>query len=335
MTLYVPDISHHQQGISIQALKAQGAAALIARVGQGAGRRDNGQRYATTRDREWARHRDEAKRLGLPLVPYWYVGNLLTARENAAIAKAWVGDPSLPWMIDHEDASGSIPFYRNVVTEFRNAGMTVALGYLPHWYWESHGRGNLAGPGMPPLVNSAYPGGAGTPAQIYGKSGDTSPRWAPYGGQSVALWQFTNKASLAGRRIDCSAFRGTTAQLAALLGGVEDDMTPEESRMLRELHAMYRKGNPAPGVKQSAGEMTLVIIEMLKRGRRQEPVINALAAGQDIDPAELAERVVAAQREVLEDLVRETVPDEQADRIIQALAERLANPATPAGPTGE
>ena len=228
MTLFIPDISHHQAGINIAALRAEGAAALIARVGQGAGRRDGNvtpQQYGTTRDREWARHRDEARRVGLPLVAYWYVGNLISADENARLAADWVGDKTIPWMIDHEDASGSLTFYCQVVEAFRRRGLRVILGYVPRWYWDGHGRGDLSC--GPPLVNSRYSTATGSPASIYaGVGGDTGNGWPDFGNQDVLLWQFTNKGQMAGRPIDVSAYRGTREQLHQLING-----TPEEDPM--------------------------------------------------------------------------------------------------------
>jgi hypothetical protein len=218
VTLFIPDISHHQAGISIEALRNEGAAALIARVGQGAGRRTNGQDYSTTRDREWVRHRDEARRVGLPLVAYWYSGNLITPEENARLAEAWAGDRTIPWMIDHEDASGSLALYCQVVEAFRRRGLRVILGYVPRWYWDSQGRGDLSC--GPPLVNSRYSTATGAPAAIYnGVGGDTGAGWSDFGGQDVLMWQFTNKGQMAGRPIDVSAYRGTRESLVELING--------------------------------------------------------------------------------------------------------------------
>jgi lysozyme len=226
--LWVPDISHHQAGISIQGIEDAGAAALIARVGQGAGRLGT-TTYGTTRDREWARHRDEARRVGLPLVAYWYVGNLISAADNADLAKAWVGDTTIPWMIDHENASGNLAFYREVVAEFQERGLRVILGYVPRWYWSGTGGRAPLVPG-PPLVNSAYRGGPGTAATIYKQH--NAADWSPYGGGNVLLLQFTNQAQMAGRKIDCSAFRGSKAELLALINGtpaVESATTKERT----------------------------------------------------------------------------------------------------------
>lgn len=223
MTQFIPDISHHQKGINIQALKNAGAAALIARVGQAPGRTRAGKQFGLTQDREWVRHRDEARRVGLPLVAYWYVGNLMAANEQAARAAAWCGDDSIPWMIDHEDASGDIAFYRAVVAAFERRGLRVILGYVPKWYYDAIGGGALT-PG-PPIVNSRYSLANGDPAHIYSAAnGDAGNGWLNYGGQQTVLWQFTNKARMAGMEIDCSAFRGSREQLMALIQGDDGEM---------------------------------------------------------------------------------------------------------------
>lgn len=225
MTLFIPDISHHQAGISVQALVGQGCAALIARVGQGAGVTRAGKSYGLTRDREWQRHRDEARRVGLPLVAYWYVGNRMTANEQAAQAATWCGDDSIPWMIDHEDASGDISFYRAVVAAFQAQGLRVIWGYLPKWYYDAIGGGSLK-PG-PPIVNSRYSTANGNPSQIYfAAKGDQGNGWIDFGGQTTELWQFTNKARLAGMEIDCSAFRGTYEQLIDRINGEDGSDMP-------------------------------------------------------------------------------------------------------------
>jgi hypothetical protein len=258
MALFIPDISHHQKGIDIEALKNQGCAALLARVGQAAGRRRDGHTYGTTRDREWVRHRDEARRVGLPLVAYWYVGNLVTAADNADLAASWVGDQSIPWMLDHEDASGDISFYRAVVKAFQARGLKVFLGYVPKWYWDAVGQGSLV-PG-PPIVNSRYSTRSGSPSEIYtAAGGDAGNGWINFGGQQTVLWQFTNKADLAGMRIDCSAFRGDRAQLMQTLGLASPPPSPQPPITLEdegdEVKTFYIKGD-AEGFMEAPHEGT-------------------------------------------------------------------------------
>jgi lysozyme len=241
VTLFIPDLSHHQAGIDLHALKMQGSAAVIARVGQGAGRRTNGQNYGTTRDREWVRHRDEARRVGLPLVAYWYVGNLITPDENARLAEAWVGDRTIPWMIDHEDASGNGAMYCATVDAFRRRGLRVILGYVPNWYWAgAMNRSDLRC--GPPIVNSRYASAGGTPSQIYAAAGgDRGNGWIDFGGQRTLLWQFTNKASMAGMAIDCSAFRGSLTELLAMING-------EPTRKKRDKMIILAKDANSPDI---------------------------------------------------------------------------------------
>lgn len=302
--LWVPDISHHQAGISIQGIKDSGASALVARVGQGAGRKPDGSgNYGTTRDREWVRHRNEARRVGLPLIAYWYTGDLISAGDNADLAKAWVGDQSIPWMLDHENASGSLDHYRATVAAFQSRGLRVILGYVPRWYWSGTGRKGALVPG-PPLVNSAYRGGAGTPATIY-KSHRASD-WDSYGGNSVIMLQFTNQAQMAGRKIDCSAFRGDRAALLALIEG--DDMPLTDADVakiwgatqgggfyegLRNLFVDAATENPAGGY-----------------AAQLKGALRATLAGIPVEVAELAQ-IKATQAEILaaarEDLDSETI----------------------------
>ena len=82
------------------------------------------------------------------------------------------------------------------------------IGYIPRWYW-----GSQSTRFVDVLWASDYVTGTGPPATLYKK---VTPRmWAPYGGRSPALLQFTNAATVPGvaGKVDCSAFRGTVAQL--------------------------------------------------------------------------------------------------------------------------
>lgn len=97
------------------------------------------------------------------------------------------------------------------------AGAHIPLMYLPGWYHQLLGAPLLAG--LPLLWQSGYPSalGSGTPAALYTAVG---PRlWGAYGGRPVAVLQFTDRAQVAGRRIDANAFLGTRAEFAALITG--------------------------------------------------------------------------------------------------------------------
>ena len=66
--------------------------------------------------------------------------------------------------------------------------VTVQLGYCPDWYWSSVG------------------------------GGDNGEGWLPYGNATPACWQFTDAALIGPWSVDCNAFKGTPAQLAAAFG---------------------------------------------------------------------------------------------------------------------
>lgn len=96
--------------------------------------------------------------------------------------------------------------------------------YLPVWVWNQWGKPLLNLPGRPVLISSNYPTiPAGDPAVMYQSArGDTGPGWAPYGGRTPALWQFTSTGRVPGIHggtgdCDVNAFRGTAAELLHLL----------------------------------------------------------------------------------------------------------------------
>jgi GH25 family lysozyme M1 (1,4-beta-N-acetylmuramidase) len=92
--------------------------------------------------------------------------------------------------------------------------------YAPQWVYED----SLAGLEYP-LWASSYVTGTGSAAALY--PGDSSSRWDAYSGQTPAILQFTSSATIAGQTTsDANAYRGTPAQLTALLapGWTEDDV---------------------------------------------------------------------------------------------------------------
>jgi hypothetical protein len=133
-------------------------------------------------------------------------------------------------MFDFEANSGGINNYWACVQAFNRHGIEVVLSYIPHWYWQgTMGSPDISSiPGL--LIQSRYVNGSGLPASVM-YPGDNSPWWAGFGGKQVDILQFTDAARVAGMNLDCNAYRGTKAQLAAALGIggiVEDDMTGEE-----------------------------------------------------------------------------------------------------------
>jgi hypothetical protein len=103
------------------------------------------------------------------------------------------------------------------------AGPMPLTVYLAYWVWADWlGRPDMSAiPG--PLVSARYVVNVPNPhVQLYtAAGGDTSEAWEPYGGVTPSLWQFTSKAVVPGASTttDVNAFRGTVAELAALLTG--------------------------------------------------------------------------------------------------------------------
>jgi hypothetical protein len=73
-----------------------------------------------------------------------------------------------------------------------------------------------------------YVNGSGSPAQLFAKV--IPSQWAPYGGRFPALLQFTDAATVPGvpGPVDCSAFRGTVAELRARLLPGRSQLPAEE-----------------------------------------------------------------------------------------------------------
>jgi hypothetical protein len=116
-------------------------------------------------------------------------------------------------VVDLERSSGSptVTQAQDAVAELRRRypGHPVG-GYAPHWYT---GGADLSF--FDWLWASEYVNGSGDPGVLY--KSVPAAWWAPYGGRSPLLLQFTSSGSVAGVSgpVDCSAFPGTAAQLAS------------------------------------------------------------------------------------------------------------------------
>jgi hypothetical protein len=208
-TIFGPDISSYEAGLDLSRLAD--AAFVIAKVTEGT--------YYT--DTDFPGWRAQAARISKPLV--WY--HFLSGEDATAQAKhtaAAVGSTSLPGMLDCEPEGSFKPSLAQIIAYVKAAhavGLNLRLVYLPHWYWQQMGSpdlSELAALGVH-LVSSAYPGGSGTAAQLY--PGDGAAGWKSYGGMTPLLYQFTDKASDGGQQVDFNAFRGSLAELIAVLNG--------------------------------------------------------------------------------------------------------------------
>ncbi|WP_225928586.1 peptidoglycan DD-metalloendopeptidase family protein [Rhodococcus opacus] len=225
---YGVDISNHQgrAGLDLNRVFDEGFEFVIAKVSEG----------ADYRDPYWRGFRDVARARGKILVGYHYViaGDDVEAQAQTCVDH--LGDLSIPVMLDHELNSGGIDTFNAVRAAIERRGARVALSYMPHWYWSGH----MGQPGIahiPPLMSSNYGNNrAGIASQIYPGHGDAG--WNGYGGNTVAIFQFSERGSVAGLSIDVDAFRGTPDQLRAFLNPQEDflsALTPDEQRRLYDL----------------------------------------------------------------------------------------------------
>lgn len=219
MTIFFPDISSYEYGLSI----APGTVAVIAKATEG----------TYYRDANYAGFKAQAAAVGAIFSAYHF----LKAGGGAAQADyyhAWAG--AVPCMLDVETEGASKPTVLDClafINRLRDIGGRVWGAYFPAWYWEQVG-GSLASLGVA-VVSSNY--------TAYS---DTGPGWAPYGGAAPVIWQYTNAQSYGGQLVDFNAFKGTVAQLAALINGTTpitgDDMalTPEEIQAIAA--AVYNYG---------------------------------------------------------------------------------------------
>jgi hypothetical protein len=88
------------------------------------------------------------------------------------------------------------------------------VGYAPHWY-----TGHAYLGFFDVLVASSYVSGTGRPEDLYARV--PASWWTEYGKKKVDLLQFSSSARMDGfaAAADCSAFRGTFAELDLLLMG--------------------------------------------------------------------------------------------------------------------
>ncbi|WP_052070971.1 glycoside hydrolase family 25 protein [Rhodococcoides fascians] len=206
MTIFGIDIASWQKGLNIDHVAAEGFRYVIAKATES----DN------YRNPEYAAQKAGARKNGLHFGAYRYLRADTSAKAQVDNYAALEPDRSVPVVLDLEAGSGDVRILRAVHGEFISRGYRVNLSYLPNWY----GAGTMGKPdltGLPPLMSSNYGRErAGYASAIY--PGDSDVGWNGYGGLDVAVFQFTQKASVAGQSIDANAFRGTEAQLTALFG---------------------------------------------------------------------------------------------------------------------
>jgi hypothetical protein len=207
MTIAFPDISSYEDGLTIQ----PGTVAVIAKATEG----------TYYRDANYAEFKAQAAHVGAIFSAYHF----LKAGGGAAQAEychAMVG--STPVMLDVETEGSSKPTVADCaafIARMKQLGGRVWGAYFPQWYWQQVG-GDLASLGVA-IVSSNY--------TTYSDSG---PGWAPYGGVTPMVWQYTDALPYGGQRVDFNAFKGSVAQLAALINGTIPTTTGDDDMQLTD-----------------------------------------------------------------------------------------------------
>ena len=220
MTIYGWDTSHFDGRIDAATARravAEGIAFATAKVGEGGTYDDpaDGGNLAAFRD------------AGVPLIGGYYVprtpGDPVADQVAHCIALAdrdepwWRTFPGWFWQVDLETwgydnvaASTGIAFGTLLATRTGR----VAIMYASHGEY-----GNRLTAWVGPLWNANYPSGAHAPFKdLY--PGDHYAGWDPYSGQVPAICQYASTAIIAGMTTcDANAYRGTLAELTALLTG--------------------------------------------------------------------------------------------------------------------
>jgi Glycosyl hydrolases family 25 len=207
MPIYGIDISNYQAGMTdFGAVRRDGYDFAFVLSTDGTGFRNT----------HFARQLDGCRAAGLLTAAYHYVRDTSVAEQIRNVtSQVPRGCPVIP---DCEDNSGGVGVLRAIVGALRNEGYPVPMIYLPQWYWSGHlGRPDLGG--LPPLWVSWYPDHTTRPKEV-GAGLLPSSVWNGYGGLGVAVAQFTSSGRVPGygSAVDQNVFRGTRAQLEALLG---------------------------------------------------------------------------------------------------------------------
>lgn len=167
---------------------------------------------------DWAGSKAQIKALavhGFVPVAYFFMDATGSGKAQAQAFAKVAGDlTGFGIVVDLERAQDGSPARQQAVDAVAELRVLYPHhpigGYAPHWYT---GGEDLTF--FDWLWASEYVSGSGDPGVLYAKV--PAAWWAPYGGRTPLMLQFTAGATIAGIAgpTDCSAFHGTPAQLAA------------------------------------------------------------------------------------------------------------------------
>jgi peptidoglycan hydrolase-like protein with peptidoglycan-binding domain len=194
MTIYFPDISAFQKGISLN-----GAVAAAIKATEGTG--------WTSSDYSPAMGR--ARTAGCFGIGYHFLHGG-SAAAQAKHCHDVVG--GTPLMLDWEPTGSSRPGVGDAtgfIDAYRKLGGVCNFMYLPHWYWQQ-----IGSPGLGAFISRKM----ALWSSAYTTYSDNGMGWAPYGGMTPQVWQYTDSHSFNGQKVDFNAYKGSIAQFRQLAG---------------------------------------------------------------------------------------------------------------------
>lgn len=198
MTVSGPDISSYEGGLKIQ----PNTVFVFAKATEG----------TYYRDAYFNNFHSQSIGVGAVFSGYAFIKQEGSASAQADYYHAFAGNT--PVMLDVETEGSSKPGMLEILSFMDR---TKALGgrawgvYLPRWYWQQ-----IGSPDLTPITAR----GAVVISSAYDYvGGDGGPGWAPYGGVTPTVWQYTDKLNYGGFSCDFNAYKGTKDQMNALVNG--------------------------------------------------------------------------------------------------------------------
>lgn len=204
MTEFVIDVNDFTPYLPPPALPS-GVTGVIAKATEG-----NNWRSAT-----FPRYLADYQAAGIPLMAYHFLHHDQDVPSQVANVQSMV-PTTIPVTVDVEPETSpqnnpTVADAWSMVRALLAVGYWVPVVYLPQWYWSQLGSPSLTA--LPPLWASHYVDGSGLAWTLY--QSVPASWWDGYGGQTVAILQFTDSYTTNGGRYDCSAVAGSYAQLIA------------------------------------------------------------------------------------------------------------------------
>lgn len=217
MTIFFPDVSHHNDPLNLS-----GVPFVWAKATEG----------TTFVDPAYHSFVVQAQTRRIPYGAYHFL-RAADPMGQARHALAVVGE-GVPLFVDVERAKGdparpTVSTVVKFVAEYRRFSGTCHMAYLPVEYW----RDVLGSPDLRPLAAM----GLSLINAWYTAYSDNGPGWEAYGGVHPIQWQYSDAHTLNGKAVDWNAFRGTLDEYLTMINGgsVMDGLTDAEQHELLRL----------------------------------------------------------------------------------------------------